>query len=153
MFAALDFLLFWSPKRGESPLEARAFSGTGTTGAPVRTGGSVRRDAGGNLFFEYRPGMILPRRSVELPKGRLLLRKGLLSVALLIKDSESADGSPAALPLAVLEFLPRYRRHTDAPAEQYQIGEVRECALVGGIKALWQGVLQMKRPQVRTRRA
>jgi hypothetical protein len=152
MFTALDVLLFWSPRRGADPLEALAFSAAGTTGAPVRTYGRVRRGASGNLFFEYRPWMILPRRSVELPKGRLLLRKGLLSVALLIEDSESADGSPAAPPLAVLEFLPRYRRHTDALAEQYQIGEVREGALVGGIKALWQGVLQMKRPQVRPRR-
>jgi len=149
MFAALDFLLFWSPKRGESPLEARAFSAAGTTGAPVRTYGRVRRDAGGNLFFEYRPWMILPRRSVELPQGRLLLRKGLFSLALLIEDSESADFPSAATPLSALEFLPRYRRHADALAEHYQISEVQDGAFIGGIKALWQWVVEMKRPQAR----
>ena len=96
--------------------------------------------------------MILPRRSVELPWGRLLLRKGLFSLALLIEDSESADCPSAAPPLSALEFLPRYRRHADALAEHYQISEVQDGAFIGGIKALWQWIVEMKRPQARPRR-
>jgi hypothetical protein len=153
MFMALDVLLFWSPKRGSDTLEARAFAGAGARGAPVRSYGRVRMCAEGRLFFEYRPWMILPRRSVELPQGRLHLRKGLLMVSLLLEDQEPASTPTAGKPLPILEFLPRYRRHVEVLADQYRIAEVRDGAFVGGIKALWQWVVEMTRPQRFLRKA
>jgi hypothetical protein len=88
-----------------------------------------------------------------LPQGRLHLRKGLLMVSLLLEDQEPASTPTAGKPLPILEFLPRYRRHVEVLADQYRIAEVRDGAFVGGIKALWQWVVEMTRPQRFLRKA
>ena len=96
---------------------------------PVRTWGHLTQDPCGNLAFEYRPWLVLPRRRLTLPEGRLTVGRGLLYPEV-VQTGALFDRSTLILP-------PRYLGHEEEFARVYVLDGVQDVGLLKGFKALW----------------
>jgi hypothetical protein len=107
----------------------RAFTARRIQKVPVRTCGRVRRDEQGRLVFEYRPWLVLPKRTLVLPEGDFSVGRGLLYPEVLhLKDGVAQR---------VLTLPPRFRTHEERFAKAYQLAGVQDVGLIKGIKAFW----------------
>ncbi|MSU62611.1 MAG: hypothetical protein EXS31_09465 [Pedosphaera sp.] len=107
----------------------RMFTSTAIQGAPIRSCGKLIHEAEGKRRFEYRPWLVLPKKSFELPKDELAVGRGLfMSEIVRVVDAETQ-------PLFALP--PRYRGHEQELARVYRISKVRDLGLLKGIKAGW----------------
>lgn len=88
---------------------------------PARSYGTLRRDEHGNLVLEYRPWLILPKRTLTLPPGRYAIAKGLLY-------SEIVRVEDDRLKLTLL-LPPRYRSHEDEVVSAYGFTGVRDAGI------------------------
>ena len=129
---AWDFLTLhrrrFVPRREANPV----FLARRVGSVPRRTYGALRRNEDGNLWFSYRPWLVLPRRSVQLPPARHAIGRGLLHPGLLVIEGDSADD--------LLNLPPRFKTHENEFAEIYGICEVREvglCAAWAWLKGLF----------------
>lgn|SRR6185503_355623 len=112
---------------GETP--DRAFTARRIAKVPVRTCGRVRRDEQGRLLFEYRPWLVLPKRTLILPEGDFSVGRGLLYPQVLhLKDGVART---------VLTLPPRFRTHEDRFAKTYQLAGVQDVGLIKGMKTFW----------------
>ncbi len=119
----------------------RAFTARRIEKVPVRTCGRVRRDEQGRLVFEYRPWLILPKRTLVLPEGDFSVGRGLLNPEVLhLKDGVAKR---------VLTLPPRCRTHEERFAKAYQMAGVQDVGLIKGIKALWSWLKGMFSPSAR----
>jgi hypothetical protein len=102
---------------------------------PTRTYGKLIRGDDGQLTFQYRPWLILPARTLELPSGRYAVGRGLIFSEIVAVEGEKTP--------PVLIFPPRYRSHEDDLARIYQI-TVQDVGLLKGFKKVWNRLFGQK---------
>jgi len=95
---------------------------------PIRTYGKLTRDAAGRLVFEYRPWLVLPKRTLVLPTGDYAVGKGLISSFIVKEEGENEH--------EVLTLPPRYRTHEEAVSRVYELKGVRDIGIMKGFKAV-----------------
>ena len=101
----------------------KLFTGREISGVPLRTYGRLYQEADGKLLFRFRPWLVLPERTVEVPRDGLVVGKGLFY-------SEVLGFDHAADKLTTLLLLPpRYRGHEDLLARTYHISGTCEVGL------------------------
>ena len=127
---ATDTLLPWRGKRLATPAEPHAFVSFRASGVATRTFGRIVRGPDGAVHFRYRPWLILPRRSIPLPKGAFAISRGILFPSLLYREN-GADGYAE-----VIAFLPRYRTFASEIAGHLEIVDVRDGSIASGFKAI-----------------
>jgi len=126
---AWDLLTFRHARFTAGETADRAFTARRIQKVPVRTCGRVKRDEQGRLLFEYRPWLILPRRTLVLPEGDFSVGRGLLHPQVLhLKDGVATS---------VLTLPPRFRTHEDRFAKAYGMAGVQDVGLIKGMKAFW----------------
>ena len=121
---AWDLLTFRRTRHIPEPTSATAFLARRTEGVPVRTFGTIRADDGG-LVFEYRPWLLLARRSLKIEGAGISVGRGLLHPEIL--QTSSGDT------VDVLDLPPRYRGHEEAVASALRIARVEDV----GLRAAW----------------
>jgi len=92
---------------------------------PARTYGKLSRDEQGKLILHYRPLLVLPQRTLELPEGNYETGKGLFYSEIVRVEGDSAK--------SMLLLPPRYRGHEDELAKIYGFTGTRDV----GIRAMW----------------
>jgi hypothetical protein len=121
---AWDFLsLRWRrTDAGEGPI--RSFVASRTVGIPVRTMGHAE-PVGTSIRFRWRPFLILPRRTIEIPGGDAKVVRGVVWSAVTVRR----DG----IRHAALTFPPRYRGQEPVLAGRFG-AEIEDGVLLRGIK-------------------
>jgi hypothetical protein len=107
------------------PKENRMFLGRKADRVPTRTFGSLVRNAEGELVFNYRPWLVLPRRTLVLPAGKYEAGRGLFYSEILRVEGDSAR--------TVFLLPPHYRGHEEEIARIYNLAGTREV----GLRAAW----------------
>jgi hypothetical protein len=97
------------------------FLGRKTAKVPIRTYGKFFREVGGNLVFQYRPWLVLPRKTLPLPAGIYAVGKGLFYSEIIRVDNAQTR--------SVMLLPPRYRGHEAALAQIYGFSGVRDTGL------------------------
>lgn len=128
MFAT-DTLLPWRARRHVAPSEAHAFAAHPISRATTRTYGRLIRAADGCVSFRYRPWLILPKRIIQLPPGKLSISTGVFFPSVL----HTPEGSEKST--RILYLLPRYRSHERSIAKHLEISDIRDSSLSKGFKA------------------
>ena len=90
---------------------------------PMRTYGRLHQQADGKLLFKFRPWLVLPERTVEVPREGLVVGKGLFYSEVLGFD-QAADRLDTLLLLP-----PRYRGHEELLARTYHISGTCDVGL------------------------
>jgi hypothetical protein len=107
-----------------------AFSARGLAGVPPRSCGRIVEGAPGVFRFDWRPWLVLPRRSVPLDGGgRLALRRGALSPTLF--------RSGVLREPTLARFPPRFRGREVELGRRLGAAEVLDGRIVRGAKAAW----------------
>src|SRR5208282_425456 len=96
---------------------------------PARSYGTLLRDENGNLFLQYRPWLILPKRTLTLLQGQYAVAKGLLYSEIVRVEGGSLK-STILLP-------PRYRSHEEELVSVYGLTGVR----VAGVRVAFRWLL------------
>jgi hypothetical protein len=126
---AWDLLTLRWKRFTPEPKGCRAFTARRIEKVPVRTCGKVRRDEQGRLVLEYRPWLVLPKRTLVLPEGDYSVGRGLVYPEVLhLKGG-------VAKPLLTLP--PRCLGHEDEMAKLYQMTGAQDTGLIKGVKAFW----------------
>jgi hypothetical protein len=101
----------------------KVFLGREVGGAPLRTYGRLFMADDGKLSFRFRPWLVLPERTVEVPTEGLVVGRGVFYSEVLGHDAK-ADR------LATLLLLPpRYLGHEELFARTYRISGTCEVGL------------------------
>jgi hypothetical protein len=101
----------------------KLFTAREIAGAPMRTYGRLCQEADGKLFFKFRPWLVLPERTIEIPRDGLTVGKGVFY-------SEVLGFDPAAARNRTLLLLPpRYRGHEELFARTYHIAGTCDVGL------------------------
>ena len=101
----------------------RLFTARDIGGAPLRTYGRLQQEADGKLLFKFRPWLVLPERTVEVPREGLVVGKGIFY-------SEVLGFDPAADKNTTLLLLPpRYVGHEELFARTYRISGTCDVGL------------------------
>ncbi len=88
---------------------------------PARTYGTLRRDERGRLVLQYRPWLVLRRRTLTLPEGQYAIGRGMFySQILKVEDRKLT---------ALMLLPPRYRGHEEALVPIYGLAGVRDAGL------------------------
>ena len=107
---------FVPDKAANRMLVARAMNNV-----PARTYGTLRRDEAGNLILQYRPWLVLRKRTLTLPPGQYVIGQGLFySQMMRVTDRGLA---------AVMLLPPRYRGHEEELVSIYGLAGVRDAGL------------------------
>jgi len=93
----------------------KLFTAREISGVPMRTYGRLFQEADGRLILRFRPWLVLPERSVEVPRDGLIVGKGLFYSEVL--GFEKAKDRTETL----LLLPPRYRGHEALFARTYHI--------------------------------
>lgn len=92
---------------------------------PVRTYGRLLKNAQGRLVLQYRPWLVFPSRSEELPEGKYEIGRGVLySELLVILDDDTRT---------LMCLPPRYRGHEAELVNCYGLAGMRDV----GLRAAW----------------
>jgi hypothetical protein len=100
-------------------------------GVPRRTCGRLHREADGRLVFNFRPWLVLRRRTVEVTVAGFAVGRGVLYSAIVTRE----QGVEAALFL----LPPRYQGHAEDLAHAYNIPEVIDV----GLRRAWSWLKEM----------
>ena len=98
--------------------------------APARTYGTLVRDQEGHLVLAFHPWLILPQRTLRLPRGEYALAKGLLYSEIVRVEGPSLK-STILLPQ-------RYRSHEAELVSAYGFSGVRDA----GIRAAFRWLME-----------
>jgi len=101
------------------------FLGRKTERVPTRTYGKLARNEAGELIFNYRPWLVLPRRTLVLPPGHYEAGRGVFYSEILRVEG-NATRTVCLLP-------PHYRGHEEEIAKIYQMAGTRDV----GLRAAW----------------
>jgi hypothetical protein len=101
----------------------KVFTARDLAGAPLRTYGRLHQDAEGKLHFKYRPWLVLPERTVEVPRDGLVVGKGVFFSEVLGFE-KGADKNTTLLLLP-----PRYVGHEELFARTYRISGTCDVGL------------------------
>ncbi|MBN2508089.1 MAG: DUF3472 domain-containing protein [Verrucomicrobia bacterium] len=126
---AFDLLTLRHKRFAPKPGRTWAFTARKLGTVPVRTYGRLTPGQD-RLTLRYRPWMVLPARTAILPSGPYVMERGLLNPGV-IQDDGGKHRSLVLLP-------PRYRTHERAVTESLGLGDVRDAAIVRGMRAVWQ---------------
>ena len=88
---------------------------------PARTYGTLRRDEKGSLVLQYRPWLVLPKRTLVLPEGQYAVGRGLFYSQIMRVEDRGLT--------AVLLLPPRYHGHEEGLVSIYSLAGVREAGL------------------------
>ena len=88
---------------------------------PARTYGTLRRDETGRLILQYRPWLVLPKRTLTLPEGDYAIGKGLFYSQIMRVEGRGLT--------AVMLLPPRYHGHEEELVSIYGLTEVRDAGL------------------------
>jgi len=95
---------------------------------PIRTYGKFYTDTSGKLTFQYRPWLVLAKRTLELPPGKYAVGRGLF-----YPEIARTDG---AEPKTYFILPPRYRGHEDDIAKACNTTDIRDVGLLHGFKSI-----------------
>ncbi|MBI2496852.1 MAG: hypothetical protein HYV75_02610 [Opitutae bacterium] len=101
----------------------RLFTARELSGAPMRTYGRLCQEADGKLIFKFRPWLVLPERTVEVPRDGLVVGKGVFYSEVLGFDREAEKNR------TLLLLPPRYRGHEELFARTYHISGTCDVGL------------------------
>lgn len=101
----------------------KLFTGRDIADAPRRTYGRLHQDADGKLLFRFRPWLVLPERTVEVPRDGLVVGKGLFYSE--VQGFEKAADKNTTL----LLLPPRYVGHEELFARTYRINGTCDVGL------------------------
>jgi len=101
----------------------KLFTGREIAGTPRRTYGRLYQEADGRLLFRFRPWLVLPERTVEVPREGLVVEKGLFFSEVLGFE-KAADRNTTLLLLP-----PRYVGHEELFARTYRISGTCDIGL------------------------
>jgi MFS family permease len=97
-------------------------------GAPIRTYGRLVHRQPSSVCFEYRPWLVLPKRSFTLPPGKYVVGRGLFYPEIAVEEDDRLR--------TLFVMPPRFRTHEDAVARAYGFAEVRDIGLKRGLEAV-----------------
>jgi hypothetical protein len=117
----------------------RAFLARPLDGIPARSRGKIVVDGEGRVLFTRRPFFILHEKRVLLPKGSLVLGKGILHPSLLHRSTEGDKNQ------RLCYLLPRYRGIEESLAARLGGAEIQDSALIRGFKAMRQWLSDLVR--------
>lgn len=95
---------------------------------PIRTYGTLARNAAGELVFTYRPWLLLAPRTLVMPKAAYAVGKGVFHSEIVTVNGEEHA--------AVFTLPPRYSTHEDALSQVYGWGATTDVGIVAGLKAI-----------------
>lgn len=101
----------------------KLFTAREISGVPMRTYGRLHQEADGRLLFKFRPWLVLPERTIEVPRDGLVVGRGLFFSEVLGFD-KAADRLRSLLLLP-----PRYRGHEEMFARTYRISGTCDVGL------------------------
>jgi len=107
------------------PKENWMFLGRKIERTPTRTYGKLRRNDQGRLVFEFRPWLVLPRRTLNLPEGGYEAGRGIFYSEIVHVEDNSAR--------TVFLLPPHYRGHEEEIARLYRLAGTRDV----GLRAAW----------------
>jgi len=92
---------------------------------PARTYGQLALNPSGKLVFTFRPWLVLPARTVELPPGNYSIGRGFFHPELLVQDGDELPD--------IINFPPRCQGHEQKLASVYGLPAVQDV----GLMAAW----------------
>ncbi len=101
----------------------KLFTGREINGAPLRTYGRLHQEAEGKLVFRFRPWLVLPERTVEVPREGLVVGKGIFYSEVLGFEKDADKNT------TLLLLPPRYVGHEELFARTYRINGTCEVGL------------------------
>jgi hypothetical protein len=101
----------------------KLFTARDIADAPLRSYGRLHQDAEGKLLFKFRPWLVLPERSVEVPRDGLVVGKGVFFSEVLGFDREADKNT------TLLLLPPRYVGHEELLARTYRISGTCDVGL------------------------
>jgi len=107
------------------PKENKMFLGRKTEKVPTRTFGRLSRNDSSELVFNYRPWLVLPRRTLVLPAGNYETGRGLFYSEIIRVEGDSSR--------TVFLLPPQYRGHEEEIAKIYHFTGTRDV----GLRAAW----------------
>ena len=106
---------------------------------PARTYGTLRRDEQGRLIVQYRPWLVLPRRTLTLPDGQYFIGQGLFYSQIMRAEGRGST--------TVMLLPPRYRGHEDALVPIYGLTAVRDAGVRAAFRWLRESLGFKTQPQ------
>ena len=103
----------------------KLFLGRKINNVPTRTYGRLSRNETGKLVLTYRPWLVLPQRTMELPEGNHAPGRGLFYSEVLRIEGDEAK--------TMILLPPRYRGHEEALEKIYGFSATRDV----GLRAMW----------------
>lgn len=101
----------------------KLFTAREISGVPMRTYGRLSQESDGKLVLKFRPWLVLPERTVEIPRDGLVVGKGIFFSEVLGFD-KTADKTDTLLLLP-----PRYRGQEELFARTYHISGTCDVGL------------------------
>lgn len=101
----------------------KLFTARDIADAPLRTYGRLHQEADGKLLFKFRPWLVMPERSVEVPRDGLVVGKGVFFSEVLGFDKDADKNS------TLLLLPPRYVGHEELFARTYRISGTCDVGL------------------------
>jgi hypothetical protein len=95
---------------------------------PARTYGTLRRDEQEGLILQYRPWLVLPKRTLVLPAGQYAIGQGLFYSQIMRVEGRGVR--------AVMLLPPRYRGHEEELVSIYGLTGTREAGLLAAFRWL-----------------
>lgn len=132
-----DYLTLRRKRFMADPQANKMFLARKLNTAPVRTYGKLAKNEQGRLVLHYRPWLVFPQRSVELPDGKYEAGCGAFYSELLLVYGDDTR-SICLLP-------PRYRGHETELVKVYGLTGTRDV----GLRAMWawlKGTFGFRRP-------
>ncbi len=104
------------------------FAGCSIEKTPIRTYGKFFTDTAGKRTFEFRPWLVLPKRTLELPQGNYAVGRGLMYPELMKVNGEETK--------TLFILPPRYKGHEADLAKACGTPDVRDVGILKGLKAV-----------------
>jgi MFS family permease len=120
-----DFVTFRRKRFSPNPKANKVFLGRKINKVPTRTYGRLSRNEAGKLVLNYRPWLVLPPRTLELPEGNYAPGRGLFYSEILRIEGEETR--------TMILLPPRYRGHETELEKIYGFSVTRDV----GIRAMW----------------
>lgn len=117
---------FFTVRRSRFTLLAdgnKLFTGRKIADTPLRTYGRLHQDADGKLFFKFRPWLVMPERTIEVPRDGIVVGKGIFYSEVLGFDKEADKNT------TLLLLPPRYVGHEELFARTYRISGTCDVGL------------------------
>jgi len=132
-----DYLTFRHNRFLPGANENKLFLARKINKVPVRTYGRLIKNEQGKLVLRYRPWLVLPPRTLELPDGKYETGRGAFYSEILLVQGEETR--------TILLLPPRYRGHEGDIVKVYGLMGIRDV----GLRAMWawlKGIFGFRRP-------